>query len=158
LLGTCSAARAEFDELAFPCWGGLAARAKRPRALAAAVPLVEAQTIEQVMASRTRAHKTPSSPLSPEEERALIHPGIDRYYRDLLDETVPMLGNMTPRRAAKTMKGREKLVAWLKYMENQAANQQAGPQWPITISVGFGTNLALPICAAATASRSPVPR
>jgi uncharacterized protein YbaA (DUF1428 family) len=90
------------------------------------IPLVETQTIEQVMASRPRGHKAPSSPLSLEEERALIHPNIDRYYRNLLDETVPMLSNMTPRRAAKTIKGREKLVAWLKYMENQAANQQAG--------------------------------
>lgn len=90
------------------------------------IPLVETQTIEQVMASRPRVHKAPSSPVSPEEERSLIHSNLDRYYRNLLDETVPMLGNVTPRRAAKTIKGREKLVAWLKYMENQAANQQAG--------------------------------
>jgi len=108
-------------------------RAERGQALLAPVlaglvrtPLVETQTIEQVMASRPRVHKAPSSPLSPEEERALIHPNLDRYYRNLLDETVPMLGNITPRRAAKTIKGREKLVVWLKYMENQAANQQAG--------------------------------
>src|SRR4051812_13310060 len=70
--------------------------------------------------------RSASSPLSPDEERALIHPGIDRYYRDLLDESVPMLGKLTPRRAATTVKGREKLVAWLKHMENQAANQHAG--------------------------------
>ena len=52
--------------------------------------------------------------------------GVDALALAGGDETVPMLGNMTPRRAAKTMKGREKLVAWLKYMENQAANHQAG--------------------------------
>jgi hypothetical protein len=32
-----------------------------------------------------------------------------------------MLGNVTPRKAAKTAGGREKLVAWLKRLENQMA-------------------------------------
>jgi hypothetical protein len=51
---------------------------------------------------------------------------MDRYYMGLLDEPVPMLGNMTPRRAAKSVKGREKLVAWLKLLENGAAKHGSG--------------------------------
>ena len=38
-----------------------------------------------------------------------------------LDEPVPALGNISPRRAAKSAKGREKLVAWLKLLENHTA-------------------------------------
>jgi hypothetical protein len=45
---------------------------------------------------------------------------------NLLDQRVPALGNVTPRRAAKTGKGRQKLVAWLKYLENGAARHEAG--------------------------------
>ena len=63
--------------------------------------------------------------LSPEDERAVIHANMDRYYVNLLDEPVPTLGNITPRRAAKTAKGRQKLVAWLKYLENGAAKEGA---------------------------------
>lgn len=50
---------------------------------------------------------------------------MDRHYMDLLDEPVPMLGNMTPRRAAKSAAGRAKLTAWLKLLENGAARQEA---------------------------------
>ncbi len=52
---------------------------------------------------------------------------LDRHYMNLLDEPVPMLGNMTPRRAAKSVKGREKLVAWLKLLENGAAHGSGSP-------------------------------
>ena len=34
-----------------------------------------------------------------------------------------MLGNKTPRQAAKTPAGRQKVAEWLKYIENQSANQ-----------------------------------
>ena len=37
-----------------------------------------------------------------------------------------MLGGVSPRKAAKTKKGREKLVAWLKLIENGNAQQKAG--------------------------------
>jgi hypothetical protein len=38
---------------------------------------------------------------------------------------VPVLDDKTPRQVAKTGKGREKLVAWLKYLENQSAKHEA---------------------------------
>ena len=37
-----------------------------------------------------------------------------------------MLGNRTPFEAAKTAKGREKLVDWLKLLENHSAKQPTG--------------------------------
>jgi hypothetical protein len=33
---------------------------------------------------------------------------------------VPMLGNLTPRSAARTKSGREKLAVWLKHLENRS--------------------------------------
>jgi hypothetical protein len=80
-------------------------------------PLIEGRTLAQLMASRSaRDSKGLSSGLSPDEERAVLQANMDRYYMTLLDEPVPMLGNMTPRRAAKSAKGREKLVVWLKLL------------------------------------------
>jgi hypothetical protein len=36
----------------------------------------------------------------------------------VLDESVPMLGNKTPRQCARTKAGRARLVRWLKELEN----------------------------------------
>lgn len=106
-------------------------RAERGRALLAPAlaglvgePLVEARTVAQLMALRPAGKSKPSSSgLSPDEERAVVQASMDRYYANLLDEPVPMLGNTTPRRAAKSAKGREKLVTWLKMLENVVAQQ-----------------------------------
>ena len=77
------------------------------------------------MLAAERPSPEPSG-LSPEEERALIHQGIDDHYRGLLDQPIPPLGGKSPRAAAKTPKGREKVVAWLKTLENHSAKRPAG--------------------------------
>jgi hypothetical protein len=56
----------------------------------------------------------------------VLHATLHRHYMNLLDEPVPMLGNTSPLVAAKTAKGREKLVAWLKLLENGAARHASG--------------------------------
>ena len=109
-------------------------RAERGRALIKPVlgdlvgePYIETRAVAQLMASRPAGKSKPlSSGLPPDEERAMLQANMDRYYMNLLDEPVPMLGNLTPRRAAKSAKGREKLVAWLKLLENGAARQGGG--------------------------------
>jgi hypothetical protein len=89
-------------------------------------PIVESKTVEEMMASPPADKgRAPSSRLPRAEERAIIHETLDRHYRGLLDEPVPMLGNMSPRKAAKTKKGREKLVDWLKFIENSTARKEA---------------------------------
>lgn len=40
-----------------------------------------------------------------------------------LDVPVGMLGNISPREAARTAAGRERLVVWLKHLENSSANR-----------------------------------
>ena len=51
---------------------------------------------------------------------------MDEHYRGLLDQPIPALGNLSPRQAACTVKGREKVVAWLKSLENHSAKRPAG--------------------------------
>jgi hypothetical protein len=48
------------------------------------------------------------------------------HYRQQLDEPVPMLGGISPRKAAKTAKGRAKITSWLKFLENRTAQQDPG--------------------------------
>jgi hypothetical protein len=103
------------------------ARAERGRVLLSEVlhgllaqPLVELQTLEQCMATRDPT-PTAKPNLSEGERRSIIHEGLDRHYRALLDQPIPALGNKSPRAAVKTSKGRDKVVDWLKTLENHTA-------------------------------------
>jgi len=103
------------------------ARAERGRVLLSEVlhgslaqPLVELQTLEQCMATRDPA-PTAKPNLSEGERRSIIHEGLDRHYRALLDQPIPALGYKSPRAAVKTSKGRDKVVDWLKTLENHTA-------------------------------------
>lgn len=111
-----------------------ARRAERGRALLQQVigglvrePLVETQTLDHVMESKpAKQRRTSSLGLSSEEERKIIHASLDRHYTKMLNEFVPALGNIKPLEATKTADGREKLVAWLKYLENKSAQHAPG--------------------------------
>jgi hypothetical protein len=103
------------------------ARAERGRVLLSealdglvAQPLVEIQTLQQCMATRDPAPPARLN-LSEQERRTIIHDGLDRHYRDLLDQPIPALGNKSPRAAARTANGRAKVVDWLKTLENHTA-------------------------------------
>ena len=61
--------------------------------------------------------------LPPDEERSIVHQALTDHYRKTLDEPIPALGNQTPRKAVKTAKGRKKVIAWLKILENQSAQR-----------------------------------
>lgn len=103
-------------------------RAGRGRALIAATlggmvgnPLVETTTMEEMMAAAPTERTKPLSRVPPDVAREIIHAILHRHYTDLLDQHVPMLGDVTPRQAAKSAAGREKLVEWLKLLENGMA-------------------------------------
>jgi hypothetical protein len=82
-------------------------------------PSLTTETVDQLIAS---AHAEPQQPDIPEEENcAIIHDYLDRHYRDVLDQPVPMLGGKSPRTAVRTASGRNKVVGWLKLMENTTA-------------------------------------
>ncbi len=105
------------------------------RGLALLEPVIRPFVGEPVVASKTMAEmqasppasdgRKPSTGLSAEEERAVIQEMLERHYHALLDQPVPMLGDVSPRKAAKTKTGREKLVDWLKLIENSNARQEA---------------------------------
>jgi hypothetical protein len=108
------------------------ARAERGQAMLAGAlgdlvraPLVERADLDQMLAEGRGKPRQPSG-LSPEVERQVISKALDDHYRRVLDEPIPALGNRTPRAAVKTAKGREKVVAWLKVLENHGARQEPG--------------------------------
>ena len=83
-------------------------------------PSVKTESIGQMLASRDAA--IPHQLDIPEQEhRDIIRDHMDRHYRDVLNQPVPMLGGETPRAAVKTDIGRNKVADWLKMMENRTA-------------------------------------
>lgn len=89
-------------------------------------PLTTIETIEQAMAARQEGltASEPAPDIDPQVATPLVHAMLDRQYRATLDEPVGMLGDITPRAAARTKPGRERLSAWLKHLENRSGNQQ----------------------------------
>ncbi|TIW10838.1 MAG: DUF2384 domain-containing protein, partial [Mesorhizobium sp.] len=80
--------------------------------------------VEQMKAERpSEGAQTSRSDIPPEIAEQAIREHVDRHYRETLDQPVKMLGNKTPRQAAKTAAGRQKVADWLKYMENQTAKR-----------------------------------
>ncbi|WP_240547465.1 hypothetical protein [Mesorhizobium tianshanense] len=67
----------------------------------------------------------------------LVHAMLDKQNREILDEPVGILGNIAPRAAARTKKGREKVAEWPKYLEHRSASSQ-NPQDPMaTYDLGW---------------------
>ena len=105
-----------------------AARAERGSALVTAAlggligqPLTEIQTVAQMRASPPpRRDDQPDTPLPADVEDGLVHDMLDRQYRALLSEPVPMLGDLSPKAAARSARGRKTLAVWLKHLENQS--------------------------------------
>ena len=57
--------------------------------------------------------------LDPDELSDILSDYLDQHYRKALDEPIPALDNKTPRQCIKTKNGKKKVIAWLKYLENQ---------------------------------------
>ena len=102
-------------------------RAQRGTAMLAATlgdlvgsPLTEIQTVEQLRAAPRRKPDEAAAAIPSEVQEKLVHEVLDQHYRASLDEPTPMLGNVSPRAAARTAWGREDLVVWLKHLENSS--------------------------------------
>ena len=108
------------------------ARAERGQALLISAlgklvraPLTKIETVEQAMASRQPHAVDPSNEIPPDVQAEVMRVALDKHYRQILDQPVGMLGDITPRAAAKMKKGREKLVVWLKFLENQTKRRHS---------------------------------
>ena len=113
-----------------------AARAERATAMLrealgglVAAALTQIHTIDQMMAQQQNRPR-PSSDVPLEIQTKLVHAALDRQYRALLDQPVGMLNDLTPRAAARTARGRERLAVWLKHLENRS-RQQPDPSDPM---------------------------
>ena len=82
-----------------------------------AAPLTQIQTIDQMLAER-QDRPRPASDMPVEIRTKLVHEVLDKQYRAVLDQPVPMLGDLSPRTAARTASGRERVAVWLKHLEN----------------------------------------
>ena len=126
-------------------------RAERARAFLnplleglATPPLVVRQTSEWAMAARSGdSGPRTRGGLSFEEDREFVRQVLDRQYRAILDEPMPMLDNLSPREAAGSKEGCEKLVAWLKYLETAPPMLAKAINWRPTTSAGCGKNWVL---------------
>jgi hypothetical protein len=93
-------------------------------------PLMERQTLERALDDHDSGNSNEVLPdLDPAEHRKLIHDAMDQHYRAQLDLPIPALGNISPRKASKSVKGRSKLENWLKRLENQ--NARSDPDDPM---------------------------
>ena len=88
------------------------------------------QTPEQLMAeNETRQqgdnYRQPVDSIDPEIAAEIIQNTMDQHYRQCLDEAIPALDNKTPRQCARSKKGREKVIEWLKHLENNELRRTA---------------------------------
>jgi hypothetical protein len=111
------------------------------------------QTPEQLMADKTphnsdRRHKLTDT-IDPNTEAEIIHNTLDHHYRQCLDEPIPALDNKTPRQCARSKTGRNKVMEWLKQLENNELHRaaQAGQEPYDTSWMWDDLQLALPIDA-----------
>jgi len=89
----------------------------------AGVPLSVIETLDQARAAQDRAGSViPPAAVPVEVAAPLVHAMLDRHYRATLDHPVPMLGDVTPRDAARTAAVRIRVVEWLKYIENTSGS------------------------------------
>ena len=85
--------------------------------------LSKLQTPEQLM-TENETHqqgdggREPTDAIDPEIAAEVIRNMLDQHYRQCLDEPIPALDNKTPRQKVRSKKGREKVIEWLKYLEN----------------------------------------
>jgi len=91
-------------------------------------PLTTIRTVEQMRADLR--HDGPSDAadeIPPEIARQLMRDHLDKHYRETLDGPIPALGGKSPRQAVRTAAGREKVIDWLKMLENRSAGHGEGP-------------------------------
>jgi hypothetical protein len=62
--------------------------------------------------------------IPPHIEKQITHDYMDKHYRETLDAPLPALDGKSPRQAARSAAGREKVVDWLKLLENRSDKQQ----------------------------------
>jgi hypothetical protein len=91
-------------------------------------PLTTIQTVDQMQAEERHAEPGEAADeIPPDIARKLMRDHLDNHYRETLDAPIPALGGKSPRQAVRTASGRQKVIAWLKKLENHSAGHGEGP-------------------------------
>ncbi len=91
-------------------------------------PLTTIRTVEQMRDEHRNDRPQGGADEIPSEiARQILRDHMDRHYRETLDAPIPALGGKSPRQAVRTAAGREKVVDWLKMLENRSAAHGEGP-------------------------------
>ena len=91
-------------------------------------PLTTIRTVEQMRADQRRDGPSEAADeIPPEIARQLMRDHLDKHYRETLDAPIPALGGKSPRLAVRTAAGREKVIDWLKMLENRSSGHGEGP-------------------------------
>lgn len=91
-------------------------------------PLTTIRTVEQMMAEKRPVRpRKGADEIPPEIARQVARDYMDKHYRETLDAPVPVLGGKSPRQAVRSATGREKVIEWLKLLENRSAQHRDNP-------------------------------
>ncbi|MBI1360338.1 MAG: hypothetical protein GC155_08650 [Alphaproteobacteria bacterium] len=91
-------------------------------------PLTTIRTVEQMLAEKHDAQRQDEADeIPPEIARQVARDYLDNHYRETLDAPIPALGGKSPRQAVRSAAGREKVIEWLKVLENRSARHDDGP-------------------------------
>lgn len=102
-------------------------------------PVAATQSVESALEEhrgRKRSSARDVAPPLPADEAARVTKAfLDRHYRRVIDEPLPAIGKASPREAVGTPEGREKVIGWLKYLENgerRRAQKEGTPPYDFT--------------------------
>jgi hypothetical protein len=91
-------------------------------------PLTTIRTVEQMRDDQRRDGPSDAADeIPPEIARQLMRDHLGKHCRETLEAPIPALGGKSPRQAVRTSAGREKVIDWLKMLENRSAKQGEGP-------------------------------
>lgn len=91
-------------------------------------PLTTIRTVDQMQADqRCDGPRNGADEIPPEIARQLVQEHMDKHYRETLDAPIPALGGKSPREAVRSAVGRQKVIDWLKLLENRTAKHGDGP-------------------------------
>jgi hypothetical protein len=91
-------------------------------------PLTTIRTIEQLRAEQHRdGLRDEADKIPPEIARQLMQDHLDQHYRETLDAPILALGSKSPGQAVRNAAGRQKVINWLKHLENRSAKHDDGP-------------------------------
>ncbi len=91
-------------------------------------PLTTIRTVEQMMAEKGPVRPSEEADEVPAEiAQQITRDYTDKHYRETLDAPVPALGGKSPRQAVRSVTGRERVIEWLKLLENRSAQHRDDP-------------------------------